>query len=457
MSSNKQHKLHFIAIGGSVMHSLAIALREKGYTVTGSDDEIYEPSRSNLSKHGLLPEKFGWDPARITPDLEAVILGMHAKEDNPELIKAHELSIPIFSFPEFIRKQCDDKQRIVIAGSHGKTTITSMIMHVLKYEGRDFDYVVGAPVEGFPNMVKLSDAPIVIIEGDEYFSSAFDKTPKFLKYEHHIGLISGIAWDHINAYKTIDDYVRQFELFANSTPKSGTLIFCKDDDFAMLIAGNERTDVNQYHYNVHPYKTDGHETSLITDAGPVKLKIFGRHNMLNISGAMMVLQQIGTPEDIFYKAISTFKGAAKRLQLIRENAHNAVYLDFAHAPSKVAATTSALKEKYPERKLTACLELHTFSSLDKNFISNYTDTLKAADEACVYYNPDSKKQKAERKLQREDLIQAFNFEQLQIFTDIHALEQYLTAKNWENHNLLMMSSGTFKGLDLPKLASSIVK
>ncbi len=456
MQSEKKRKIHFIAIGGSVMHSLAIALKIKGYEVTGSDDEIYEPSLSHLKEHHLLPDTYGWDESNITPDLDAVILGMHAREDNPELIKARALGIPLFSFPEYIRSQCDDKQRIVIAGSHGKTTITSMIMHVLKYEGRDFDYVVGAPVKDFPNMVKLSDAPIVIIEGDEYFSSALDKTPKFLKYEHHIGLISGIAWDHINAFKTIDDYVKQFEIFANNTPKSGTLIFCNDDDFAMIIAGNERTDVNQFHYTVHPYKVEHNQTYLITDDGLVKLNIFGRHNMLNISAAKMVLQQIGTPTDIFYKAISTFKGAAKRLQLIKENANNAVYLDFAHAPSKVEATTSALKEKYPDRKLIACLELHTFSSLNKKFITNYADTLNAADEACIYYNPDSKKQKEESKLNEEDLRSAFQFHGLKIFTDISELKDYLLQKNWKNHNLLMMSSGNFRKLNIQELASQIV-
>ncbi len=456
MYSEKKQKIHFIAIGGSIMHSLAIALKIRGYEITGSDDEIYEPSRTRLAEHHLLPEKYGWDESNITPGLDAVILGMHAREDNPELKKARKLGIPVYSFPEYIRSRCDDKQRIVIAGSHGKTTITSMIMHVLKYEGRDFDYVVGAPVEGFPNMVKLSDAPIVIIEGDEYFSSAVDKTPKFLKYEHHIGLISGISWDHINAFRTIDDYVKQFELFANNTPKSGTLIFCNDDDFAMLIAGNERADVSQYHYTVHPYKVENNDTYLITGDGLVRLKIFGRHNMLNISGAMMVLQQIGTHSDVFYKAISTFEGAAKRLQLVKENAGNAVYLDFAHAPSKVAATTSALKEKYPERKLTACLELHTFSSLNKQFIGNYNDTLKAADEACIYYNPENKKQKKESRLNDEDLRAAFHFDNLKIFTDITDLRDHLLQKNWENHNLLMMSSGNFRELDIRELANKIV-
>ena len=375
------------------MHSLAIALKMKGLEVTGSDDHIYNPSKQRLADHGLLPEKLGWDEAYITSDLDAVILGMHARDENPELRKARTLGLPIYSFPEFIRKQSDDKQRIVVAGSHGKTTITAMIMHVLNYTNRDFDYVVGAHLDGFNNIVKLSDAPIIIIEGDEYFSSALDKTPKFLNYEHHIGLISGIAWDHINAYETVDEYVKQFEIFADSTPKGGTLIFCEEDDMAMVIASNQRTDVVQLHYPIHPYVIKNEITYLKTDVGLVPIKIFGQHNMSNLNGARRLLSRIGITDDMFYEAISSFEGASKRLQLLKENRSTSVFLDFAHAPSKVEATTSAFKERYAKRKLVACLELHTFSSLNKNFINNYQDTLKSADEACIYFNPQNNKQK----------------------------------------------------------------
>jgi len=457
MSLEKKERIHFIAIGGSIMHGLAIALKIKGFDVSGSDDEIFEPSRSLLAKHNLLPKKNGWDESNITTDLDAVILGMHAKGRNPELEKARSLNIPIYSFPEYIRKQCDDKQRIVIAGSHGKTTITSMIMHVLQYAGRDFDFVVGAPLDGFSNMVKLTDAPIVIIEGDEYFSSALDKTPKFLKYEHHIGLISGIAWDHINAFKTIDDYVKQFEMFANSTPKSGSLIFCNEDDLAMVIAGNERNDVNQYYYPAHPYKIENGQTYLIIDGGIIKLKIFGRHNMLNLNGAKMVLQKIGITSKMFYDAIASFEGAAKRLQLIKENDNSAIFLDFAHAPSKVAATTAALKEKNTDRKLTACLELHTYSSLNKQFIVNYSDTLSSADQACIYYNPDNNKLNKKNKLSPEDLQNAFNIKHLKVFTETSDMVKFLANEEWENHNLLLMSSGNFKGLNVQGLADKIIK
>lgn len=456
MSSQITEKVHFIAIGGSVMHSLAIALKLKGLDVTGSDDSFYNPSMQRLIDNGLLPEKVGWDEANITLDLDAVILGMHAKEDNPELIKAKALGIPIYSFPEYIRKQSDDKQRIVIAGSHGKTTITAMIMHVLQYSNREFDYVVGAHLEGFNNIVKLSDAPIIIMEGDEYFSSAMDKTPKFLKYEHHIGLISGIAWDHINAYKTVDDYVKQFEIFADATPKGGTLIFCEEDDMAMVIASNQRTDVMQIHYPVHPYVVKNEITYLKTYHGLVPLKIFGQHNMLNLNGAHKLLGRIGITDEMFYEAISSFEGASKRLQLLKAGKSTSVFLDFAHAPSKVEATTLAFKERFNKRKLVACLELHTCSSLNKNFINNYQDTLKAADAACIYFNPQNNKQKEDSKIDVNDVKNAFNFNDLKVFTEVQDMENFLCNQSWDNANLLLMSSGHFGQMDLQHIANKIV-
>jgi UDP-N-acetylmuramate: L-alanyl-gamma-D-glutamyl-meso-diaminopimelate ligase len=456
MSLQEREKVHFIAIGGSVMHSLAIALKLKGLEVSGSDDNFYNPSRQRLADYGLLSDKTGWDENNITPDLDAVILGMHALSDNPELLQAKKLGLPIYSFPEYIRKQSDDKQRIVIAGSHGKTTITAMMIHVLNYAHREFDYVVGAHLDGIDNIVKLSDAPIIIMEGDEYFSSAMDKTPKFLKYEHHIGLISGIAWDHVNAYKTVDDYVKQFEIFADATPKGGTLIFCEEDDMAMVIASNQRTDVVQLHYPVHPYVLKNEVTYLKTDNGLVPLKIFGQHNMLNLNGARKLLARIGITDDIFYEAISSFEGASKRLQLLNEGKSTAVFLDFAHAPSKVEATTSAFKDRYSKRKLVACLELHTFSSLNKNFINNYQDTLKAADEAFIYFNPQNNKQKEESKVTEHDVENAFNFTKLRVFTDSKALENHLLSLQWQNANLLMMSSGHFGNINLQNLAAQIV-
>lgn len=456
MTSKKKEKVHFIAIGGSVMHSLAIALKMKGLVVTGSDDNIYDPSKQRLAAHDLLPKEYGWNEANITEDLDAVILGMHAKDENPELAKARKLGLPIYSFPEFIRKQSDDKQRIVVAGSHGKTTITAMIMHVLNYANREFDYVVGAHLEGFNNIVKLSDAPIIIIEGDEYFSSALDKTPKFLNYEHHIGLISGIAWDHINAFETIDEYVKQFEIFADATPKSGTLVFCEEDDMAMVIASNQRTDVGQVHYPIHPYVIKNEITYLKTETGRVPIKIFGQHNMLNLNGARLLLSRIGITDEIFYEAISSFEGASKRLQLLKDNKSTSVFLDFAHAPSKVEATTSAFKERFPKRTLVACVELHTFSSLNKNFINNYQDTLRAADEACIYFNPHNNKQKSESKIDIHDVENAFNFNGLKVFTKAEDLETFLLTRTWKDANLLLMSSGQFGNLDLQIIADKIV-
>ncbi len=456
MTLKKKEKVHFIAIGGSVMHSLAIALKLKGFEVTGSDDNIYDPSKQRLAEHDLLPKEYGWSESHVTEDLDAVILGMHAKDDNPELIKAKDLGLPIYSFPEYIRKQSDDKQRIVVAGSHGKTTITAMIMHVLNYANREFDYVVGAYLEGFTNIVKLSDAPIIIIEGDEYFSSAISKTPKFLNYEHHIGLISGISWDHINAYKTMDDYVKQFEIFADATPKAGTLVFCEDDDMAMVIASNQRTDVVQLHYAVHPYVIKNGITYLKTETGLVPIKIFGKHNMLNLNGARKLLSRIGITDDIFYEAISSFEGASKRLQLLNENKRTSVFLDFAHAPSKVEATTSAFKERYSNRKLVACLELHTFSSLNKNFIINYQDTLREADYAYIYFNPQNNKQDVDSKIDITDIENAFNFQGLKVLTESEDLEAQLLDHDWKNSNLLLMSSGHFGNINLKSMAEKIV-
>lgn len=450
---HSSQRIHFIAIGGSVMHNLAIALKEKGYKVTGSDDDIFEPSRSRLEKAGILPPSNGWDPNRVTEDLDAVVLGMHAKADNPELIKAQELGLKIYSYPDFIFENIKDKQRIVIAGSHGKTTITSMVLHVLKYHNRAFDYVVGAQIEGFDNMVKLSDAPIIVIEGDEYLTSPLDRTPKFLKYQHHIGLISGIEWDHINVYPTLEDYVKQFDHFADATPKAGTLIYCEEDDMATLICNKEREDVQRVEYKEHPSRIENGTTYLLTENGEVPVKVFGRHNMQNLSGAKEVLKKVGVTSDQFYEAIQTFKGAANRLELLKERDNHAVYKDFAHAPSKLAATTKALKEQYKDRQLVACLELYTFSSLNKAFLAQYQGTFNAADIAIVYYSPKNLVLKNLETFSAEDVKLAFNRSDLLVFTEIIELKQYLMSLDWNNKNLLMMSSGKFDGLDLHELTA----
>lgn len=452
----EREKIHFIAVGGSVMHSLAIALHLKGFIVTGSDDQIYEPSKSKLAEYGLLPREWGWYPEKITSEVDAVVLGMHARKDNPELKKAGELGLKIYSYPEFIFEQIRDKQRIVIGGSHGKTTITSLILHVLKYWNREFDYVVGAQLEGFDHLVKLSDAPVIVIEGDEYLTSPLDPTPKFLKYHHHIGLVSGVQWDHINVFPTIDQYVRQFDLFADNTPKAGTLIYCEEDDMATVICGKERVDVGREEYHTHPSKIVDGTTYLLTGEGEVPIRIFGRHNMQNISGAKAVLKKIGITGKMFYQAVPSFKGASNRLELIKANHNSAFYKDFAHAPSKLEATTLALKQQYPDRELIACLELHTFSSLNKAFLSQYQGSFNAADTAIVYFNPENLALKNLEEFTVDDVKVAFNRQDLLVFTDISRLAGYLKEIDWENKNLLMMSSGKFDGMDLKALGQVVI-
>lgn len=455
MEDNSQ-KVHFIAIGGSVMHNLAIALMEMGHRVTGSDDLFFDPSKSRLEEYGLLPAQEGWHPERITRDLDAVVLGMHAKEDNPELLKARELGIPVYSFPEFIYEQSKDKQRIVIAGSHGKTTITSMVMHALRFHKKEFDYLVGASVEGFTNSVKLSDAPIIIIEGDEYLSSPLDPTPKFLKYQHHIGLISGISWDHINVFPNVDAYVKQFDLFADATPKAGVLIYCEEDPMATVIGNKEREDVTKIEYKTHAHKIREGATYLLTDSGEVPLQIFGQHNMQNVNAAKNVCKRIGLTGTQFYQAIRTFKGAGKRMELVDKNGEVSIYKDYAHSPSKLDATTKALKAQYPDRSLVACIELHTFSSLDPDFLKTYQNTFNDTDIPMVFVNPDTVSHKKLKLFTHDEIKEAFDREDVRYFTDRAEMESFLLDETWKEKNLLMMSSGNFDGLDINDLSKKIL-
>ncbi len=451
-------KVHFIAIGGSAMHNLALALHHKGYIVSGSDDEIFEPSRTRLAKEGILPKELGWYPEKIDTSIDAVILGMHARIDNPELLKAQQLGLKIYSYPEYIYSQSVDKQRIVIAGSHGKTTITSMILHVLKFHNKKCDYLVGAQLEGFDTMVKLSDdAPIIIIEGDEYLSSPTDRTPKFLHYHHHIGLVSGISWDHINVFPTFDEYVRQFDAFADATPKGGILIYSEKDAAASVICGKEREDVQRIEYEAHKNEIKDGITYLINGNEKYALEIFGKHNMKNISGAKKVLEKLGINDSKFYEAIQSFKGAANRLEVLQKNHSTTVYKDFAHAPSKLKATTNAVKKQFSDRELTAVLELHTFSSLNKQFLSEYKDTFKAADEPIVYFNPHTVAHKKLEMITAEEVKKAFNNDRLKVYTNSTELQHDLLAKTWAKRNLLLMSSGNFDGLNLKELATNITQ
>lgn len=453
----KKQRIHFIAIAGSVMHNLAIALKQAGHEVTGSDDEVFEPARSALAKHGILPTVEGWSPDKITPATDVVMLGMHASTDNPELLKARELGLRIYSFPDYIYEQSKDKQRIVIAGSHGKTTITAIIIHVLTHCKRKFDYVIGARVRGIEQTVKLSDAPIIIIEGDEYLSSPMDPTPKFLRYHHHIGLISGIAWDHANVFPTEEEYVRQFDLFADQTPKGGMLIYCDQDSMALIIGKKERTDVAAISYKSHPHSLDNYGNHfLLFNKEKFPIKIFGSHNFQNISGAREVLKKIGVTNEEFFKAISTFEGAAGRLEKIGANHSVTIYKDFAHAPSKVTATVKAVKEIYPARQLVACVELHTYSSLNRKFLPQYKDSLKNAELPVVYFNPAKVKAKNLEAISTSDIHAAFSLNRIEVFNDPARLEAFLLAQKWIDKNLLMMSSGNFGGLDLKKLADKIL-
>ena len=454
---NKPGKIHFVAIGGSVMHNLAILLKNKGFAVSGSDDHIYEPARSSLSSHGILPEKEGWFPERITGDLQAIILGMHAQADNPELKAAQELNVPIYSFPEFIYQQSQNKQRVVVGGSHGKTTITAIILHVLQYIGKDFDYLVGAKIRGFETMVKLSEAPIIVLEGDEYPSSAIDKTPKFHHYHHHIALLSGVAWDHINVYKTLDDYVKQFEIYADNTPKAGTFIFSADDDIATMIASKDRPDANRTEYTTHPYIIKDNRTFLIRKGHPdIPIQLFGKHNMQNVSAAFEVLKRLSVTEDQFYEAIATFQGASQRLEKIKTHNDILAYHDYAHAPSKVEASTAAMKEKYPDRKLIACLELHTFSSLNKSFLAQYAGTMKEADVPLVFFDPKNLVHKKMPELSIEEVMEAFDIENLRVFDECHEMENEIRKHPQNDSVFLFMSSGNFGGLNLQDFTNSLV-
>ena len=459
---------HFIAIGGSAMYNLALALHHQGHTITGSDDEVYDPARTRLQQQGLLPAEMGWFPDRVYAGLTAVILGVHARADNPELERARALGLTVLSYPEFIFEQSRQKQRVVIAGSHGKTTITSMILHVMKYHHRKFDYLVGAHLDGFETMVSLTDdtsagaAPVIIIEGDEYASSPIDRRPKFLHYKPHIALISGLAWNHVTLYPTYEQYVHQFELLADQMPKSGVFIFDETDNMLDVIGAKERPDVQKVPYEAHPHVIrDGHTYLTTANSGEVSLQVFGLHNMKNIAGALTVCDRLGITDEQFYEAIQTFRSATQLLETVVKTDTKVVFRDFAHAPSKVEAATQAVKAQYPNQKLLVCVELHTFGSLSKTFLNEYHHTLDAADLAAVYYNTNTLVTKSLAPLSADDILAAFDKPGLRVFTETSDLESFIKQNNQTADIFLMMSSavaphqasgpGTFGGLDLTKL------
>ena len=445
-------KIHFIAIGGSAMHNLALALADKGYEVTGSDDVIFEPSKSRLAAKGILPDEFGWFPDKIHSGLDAVILGMHAKADNPELLRAQEIGVPIYSYPEFLYEQSKDKTRVVIGGSHGKTTITSMILHVLQYCDIDVDYMVGAQLEGFDRMVHLTTTnDFIVLEGDEYLSSALDRRPKFHLYQPNIALLSGIAWDHINVFPTFDGYVEQFRIFVDGIVKGGSITYNTEDETLKEVVEASENTIRKFPYETPAYKVEAGHTLLDTPEGEMPIEVFGKHNLNNLAGAKWICQQMGVDEADFYEAISSFKGASKRMEKIAEKGSTVIFKDFAHSPSKVKATTGAVKEQYPNRRLLACLELHTYSSLNAKFIQEYEGALDKADKAIVFYSPEAVKIKGLEEVTEAQIKDAFKNPNLEVYTDPMEFQEFLFGENLDNTALLLMSSGNYGGLDFEKL------
>ncbi|MGB5204435.1 UDP-N-acetylmuramate--L-alanine ligase [Eudoraea sp.] len=449
-------RIHFIAIGGSAMHNLALALYQKGYIVTGSDDVIFEPSKSRLAKQGILPSEFGWFPDKIDASLDAVILGMHAKADNPELLKAKQLGLKIYSYPEFLYEQSKHKTRVVIGGSHGKTTITSMILHVMNYHGRDVDYMVGAQLEGFDRMVHLTEEnDFIVLEGDEYLSSPIDRRPKFHLYRPNIALLSGIAWDHVNVFPTFENYLEQFRIFVDSIVKGGSITYNEEDVNVKNIVEASANSIRKLPYSTPDFFVEHGKTFLNTGEGPMPLEIFGRHNLNNLAGAKWICQNMGIDEEDFYEAITSFKGASKRLEKIGERDNTIIFKDYAHSPSKVAATTKAVKEQFPDRKLIACLELHTYSSLNAEFLKEYRGALKEADVSAVFYIPESVKIKGLEEITKDQIEQAFQQKDINIFTNSAAFKEFLFEQDVTKSIILFMSSGNYGGLDLNEVVNII--
>ena len=451
-------RIHFIAIGGSAMHNLALAMHDKGYKVTGSDDEVFEPSKGRLAKAGILPSEFGWFPEKIDAQLDAIILGMHARKDNPELLKAQELNLKVYSYPEFIYNQSKEKTRVVIAGSHGKTTITSMILHVLNYYQRDFDYMVGAQLEGFDRMVKLTkSAPLIILEGDEYLSSPIDMRPKFIWYKPQVALISGIAWDHINVFPTFDFYVEQFSDFVKTIEPKGSLVYFNEDSEILKVVRDVDTSVQTFGYATPAHSINNGKTSLQVDGSAIELNVFGTHNLQNLNGARLILNQIDIDDAMFYEAIASFGGAAKRLETVAQNEDTVVYKDFAHSPSKLKATSSAVKTQWPERELVAVMELHTFSSFNPEFLKEYRGSFDMPDQSVLFYLPDTARHKKLPDLTIAQVKEAFGKDDLIIINSTADLKKYLEQMEWEGKNLLFMSSGNYGGIDIDKYGRGLIE
>lgn len=449
-------RIHFIAIGGSAMHNLAIALSKKGYKVSGSDDAIFEPSRSRLMHYGLLPDAPGWFPEKLDDRPDAVILGMHARAGNPELLRARELGIRVYSYPEYLYEHAREKSRVVIGGSHGKTTITAIVLHVLKYAGIDADYMVGAQLSGFDVMVRLTaTADLMVIEGDEYLTSAIDRRPKFHIYRPHLALLSGIAWDHINVFPTWQGYKEEFVKFVNLIEPGGCLVYCREDKEVVSVAEKTPAGIKKLEYGLPEHEIRAGITYLKNNNRKVPLQIFGRHNLMNLEGARMLCAELGISSDTFYNAIKTFAGASNRLELLEQKANTAIFRDFAHSPSKLKATVEAVKEQYPGRELAACVELHTFSSLSGQFLEHYRGTLDSADIQMVYFNPITIEMKKLPPLDTESVRKAFGNKRVKVYTDSAKLMNDLMDIDWKDKNLLMMSSGNFNNISLEQIRTKI--
>jgi len=438
-------RIHLIAIGGSAMHNLGLALHHKGYEVSGSDDQIFEPSKSRLAKENLLPKKIGWNPKIINQDIDAIILGMHANKDNPELLKAKELNLNIFSYPEYIYEQSKNKKRVVIGGSHGKTSITAMVLHVLQNLNIECDYMVGAQLKGFDVMVKLTkNAPIIILEGDEYLSSPIDRRPKFHLYKPHIAVLSGIAWDHINVFPTFENYLDQFRIFKNMVKE--TLIYC-EEDIELQKLSKESSKCKMISYKTPDNKIkDG-----ITYINNKALQIFGNHNLQNLRAAMLVCKELEIKEEDFLNNIQSFSGASNRLELIKKTNNSSIYKDFAHSPSKLMATIKAMKYQFKNRQLIACMELHTFSSLNSKFLEQYNGTMQEADQAIVYFSKEAIEHKGLKPINEKNIKESFNKKNLKVFSSSKKLENHLKSINLSDKNLLMMSSGNFNNLNYDEI------
>lgn len=450
-------RIHFIAIAGSAMHNLAIALAKQGHQVTGSDDEIFSPAKERLASYGLLPDYIGWNPEKITKELDAIILGMHAKEDNPELVKAKELGVKIYSYPEFLYEMSKDKTRIVIGGSHGKTTTTAMILHVMRHYNIDTDYMVGALLEGFDVMVKMTDtARYTVLEGDEYLTSPIDRRPKFHLYMPDIAVMTGIAWDHVNVFPTFENYCEQFEIFANKVSQGGTLIYCQEDENVDKVAQKARQDIEKRPYKALDSKLENGITIIQHNNKEYPMQIFGHHNLMNMNAAMIVCEKVGISNEDFLLAMQSFKGASKRLELVKKNECVNIYKDFAHSPSKLQATVNAVREQFPNRKLIACMELHTYSSLTQEFLSHYKNTMDNADVAMVYYNHHALQIKRLPELEKEKVYKAFGREDLKVYTDKDEMLKDIKSIEMKDVCLLMMSSGNFDGIDFKVLADELI-